>query len=243
MKLSARQYLVFDTIDRIARQASLAEIMGTFVAAMEKFGFTALGVNGLPPPAEGADPRILVERAPEGFRDLYIRERFYPVNHIGAHARTAGEIFQYDEAPYDRTESRVHERFMQALETFRIGRGLIVPIGRPRNLPTCVWLGGQDPDLDEGAKQATELIALFAGRKAYALSGALSVGISVQLTLREREVLQWIAAGKTSWEVGVILKVSEKAVDKMIASAMVKLDAVTRAQAVANAIRTGEVEL
>jgi hypothetical protein len=32
-------------------------------------------------------------------------------------------------------------------------------------------------------------------------------------------------------------------IDKIIASAMVKLDAVTRAQAVANAIRAGEVEL
>jgi light-regulated signal transduction histidine kinase (bacteriophytochrome) len=52
-------------------------------------------------------------------------------------------IFRYDEAPYDRTKSRVHERFMQALNTFGMGKGLVVPIGGPKNLPTCVWLGAR----------------------------------------------------------------------------------------------------
>jgi LuxR family transcriptional regulator, quorum-sensing system regulator BjaR1 len=119
-----------------------------------------------------------------------------------------------------------------------------VPIGRLTNLPTCVWLGGEDRDLDERTKQAIELIALFAGRKAYALSGALAGGAwTVKRTPRKREALEWIAAAKTSWEVSMILKVSGKAIDKIIASAMVKLNAVTRAQAVANAIRAGQVEL
>jgi LuxR family transcriptional regulator, quorum-sensing system regulator BjaR1 len=94
--------------------------------------------------------------------------------------------------------------------------------------------------LDEGAKQTIELIALFAGRKAYSLSGALATGaLTVKLTPREREALQWIAAGKTSWEASMILRLSEKAIDKIIASAMIKLNVVTRAQAVASAIRVG----
>jgi LuxR family transcriptional regulator, quorum-sensing system regulator BjaR1 len=244
MRRHSRQYLVFDTIDRIARQTSVVKVSATFAAAMEKFGFTTFGVTGLPPPAEDADPRILVERTPAGLRELYTHERFYLVDHLGAHARTTGETFRYDEAPYDRTKSRGHERFMQALATFGIRRGVIVPIGRPTNLPTCVWLAGEEPDLDEATKQLVELIALFAGRKAYALSGASAAGTrTVKLTPREREALQWIAAGKTSWEASMILRVSEKAIDKIIASAMVKLNAVTRAQAVANAIRAGEVEL
>jgi DNA-binding CsgD family transcriptional regulator len=95
---------------------------------------------------------------------------------------------------------------------------------------------------DEETKEV--LIALFAGRKAYALSAILAAGTqAVKLTPREREALQWIAAGKTSWEASMILRVSEKAIDKIIASAVVKLNAVTRAQSVANAIRAGEVEL
>jgi DNA-binding CsgD family transcriptional regulator len=67
--------------------------------------------------------------------------------------------------------------------------------------------------------------------------------MSQKLTQREREVLQWIAAGKTSWEIGVMSGVSEHAINKIINAAMVKLDAVTRTQAVVNAIRDGEIEV
>jgi DNA-binding CsgD family transcriptional regulator len=67
--------------------------------------------------------------------------------------------------------------------------------------------------------------------------------MSQKLKPREREVLQWIAAGKTSWEIGVMSGVSEHAVNKIINAAMAKLDAVTRTQAVVNAIRDGEIKL
>ena len=64
-----------------------------------------------------------------------------------------------------------------------------------------------------------------------------------RLTQREREVLQWISAGKTSWEISTILGLSERAINKIIGDAMIKLDGVTRTQAVVNAIRLGEIEL
>jgi DNA-binding CsgD family transcriptional regulator len=63
-----------------------------------------------------------------------------------------------------------------------------------------------------------------------------------RLTQRERDVLQWIAAGKTSWEIGVLSGVSEQAINKIISSAMLKLDAVTRTQAVVKAMRDGDLE-
>ena len=41
----------------------------------------------------------------------------------------------------------------------------------------------------------------------------------------------------------MISGLSERAIDRIITGAMVKLDAVTRTQAVVNAIRIGDVEL
>lgn len=64
-----------------------------------------------------------------------------------------------------------------------------------------------------------------------------------RLTEREREALTWLAAGKTSWEISVMFGTSEAAVNKVIASAMQKLDAVNRTQAVVNAIRFGEIDI
>jgi LuxR family quorum sensing-dependent transcriptional regulator len=63
------------------------------------------------------------------------------------------------------------------------------------------------------------------------------------LTQREREVLLWSAQGKSSWEISVILGVSERTINWFIANASRKLDAVNRTQAVVNAIRSGEIEI
>jgi LuxR family quorum sensing-dependent transcriptional regulator len=235
---------VFDTIEQISGLTLAPQIAEALTRAVGEYGYTSLGINGLPPPAEDADPLILAESTPNGFRDCYIEERFYLVDHIGAHARTTYETFRFRDAPYPSGNAVGHRRFLQALETFGMRRGLVVPIGRPENIPACIWLAGANPDLHSDAKRAIELIALFAASKAYALRRPPPGGSPPRaLTAGEREVLQWISAGKTSWEIASISGRSERAINKIIADAMLKLNAVTRTQAVVNAIRTGEVEL
>jgi len=55
----------------------------------------------------------------------------------------------------------------------------------------------------------------------------------------EHEVLQWAAEGKTEWEIGLILGLSEHTADKFIRSARLKLHAANRTHAVAQAMRLG----
>ena len=56
------------------------------------------------------------------------------------------------------------------------------------------------------------------------------------LTKREIEVLEWIKDGKSSWEISVIMKLSKRTIDFHIGNIKKKLNAVTRAQAVAAAL-------
>ena len=58
------------------------------------------------------------------------------------------------------------------------------------------------------------------------------------LTRREREVLTWIARGKTAWEIGGILEIAKRTVDEHTHSSMRKLGAANRTQAVAIALRS-----
>ena len=60
-----------------------------------------------------------------------------------------------------------------------------------------------------------------------------------QLSAREREVLQWIAAGKTYRDVGEILSISDRTVEVHLRSAREKLHSLTTAQAVARAVSQG----
>ncbi len=53
------------------------------------------------------------------------------------------------------------------------------------------------------------------------------------LTEREREVLTWAADGKTAWEIGCILNLSQRTVEWHFREAYRKLGATNRSQAIA----------
>jgi LuxR family quorum sensing-dependent transcriptional regulator len=65
------------------------------------------------------------------------------------------------------------------------------------------------------------------------------LGAEITLSKREQEALQWAAEGKTEWEIGMILGLSEHTAEKFIRSACSKLKAGNRTHAVAQAIRLG----
>ena len=64
-----------------------------------------------------------------------------------------------------------------------------------------------------------------------------------QLSLREREVLRWIAQGKSTGQVGAILGISEQTVTKLVADASKKLGTVSLTHAVAIALRDCLIEV
>jgi DNA-binding CsgD family transcriptional regulator len=66
---------------------------------------------------------------------------------------------------------------------------------------------------------------------------------NVTLTTREKEVIDWLKQGKSSWEVSAILKVSERTVNFHVGNIMQKLGVVNRAQAVAVAARYGLIDI
>jgi LuxR family quorum sensing-dependent transcriptional regulator len=238
----SRENVVFDAISEMARVTTPVQIAEVLVQAVGKFGFNSLGINGLPPLSRGADPLVLAEQAPEGFREFYVHERFYLVDHICAHARTTVEPFCYSEAPYDSKAARQHRRFMQALQHYGLGEGMIVPVGRQTHYPACVWLAGTSPELHDDAKRAIHLIALFAAARAYAFD-SLAEESEQTVSPREREVLMWSARGKSAWEIGEILNISRRTVNAHVQAAMTKLGATNKTQAVVNAILRRIIEI
>ena len=62
------------------------------------------------------------------------------------------------------------------------------------------------------------------------------------LSDRERQCLQWIARGKTSWETATILQVSERTVNFHVGNACRKLNVYKRQAGVSLAIQKGLLE-
>jgi DNA-binding CsgD family transcriptional regulator len=66
---------------------------------------------------------------------------------------------------------------------------------------------------------------------------------SVVISVREKEVLNWLQQGKTSWDVSVILGISERTVNYHVYNIMQKLGVTNRIQAIAIAAHTGLIDL
>jgi DNA-binding CsgD family transcriptional regulator len=63
------------------------------------------------------------------------------------------------------------------------------------------------------------------------------------LSTRQREILRWLCRGKTTWDISMILGISERTVKFHVENLMRKLDVVSRAQAVAVAIEKKIIDL
>lgn len=61
------------------------------------------------------------------------------------------------------------------------------------------------------------------------------------LTQKEIEVLKWLKEGKSSWEISILMNCSKRTVDFHVENAKRKLNAITRAQAVATALHCGVI--
>lgn len=63
------------------------------------------------------------------------------------------------------------------------------------------------------------------------------------MTPRQREVLSFMAMGKTDWEIAAILGIAEKTANQHIEDAKKRINVATRAQAAAVAVHRGWVAL
>jgi DNA-binding CsgD family transcriptional regulator len=72
--------------------------------------------------------------------------------------------------------------------------------------------------------------------------GARAAALGLRVSGRESQVLRWVAAGKSDWEIGMILRISEKTVNCHVQHAKRKLGVGTRIQAVVAAMREGLID-
>ena len=113
------------------------------------------------------------------------------------------------------------------------GRHFFIGVDRDQALPACrVELTRLTAELQLfGAHAQEAALRLLDPRETPAVRPAL--------TAREREALCWTMEGKTAWEAGRILGISEQTVARHLQNAIRKLDAVNKHQAVIKALRLG----
>lgn len=233
--------LAFDCIERLERARTPGAISDELFRVIPDFGFHCFCISGMPDPGESMGDYVLLNGWPEGWLERYVENSYVHVDPVIRLLKSTTVPFCWADAPYDRDgEPEAHRVMTEAVE-FRMRAGLTVPIFSVSGFQAGVTFGAEHKvDLSERARAALHLIAIYAhnaARDGLSATGNRASKRSKQLSPRQAEILRWIAAGKTNWEIGQILSISERTVEHQALAAAHRLNAVTRAQAVAEAIR------
>lgn len=123
---------------------------------------------------------------------------------------------------------------------FKLIEGLTVPITTAEGMKCGFSFAGQHIDLTESTPGILSLLANYAFATSVKFGAVTSV--APPMAPRQMDVIEWAAEGKTDWEIGMILHVSEHTVDKYMRQVKEKLDATNRVQMIAKAIRLGLIK-
>jgi LuxR family quorum sensing-dependent transcriptional regulator len=223
-------------LDALERSQTQDDVIGAIRDALEFAGAEFFCFNFLPQPKEKFENVILATNVPAPWLQLYIEQDFAAADPSIRFCRHTVHPFEYKDAPYNaETEPRAAE-VMRRAEGFHLSGGLVVPIPSPAGCKGNVWIGGYDFHVAVSDRPIAHILAIYAFERLRKLGGHRQLR-KPSITDREREVLSWIAAGKSALEIGEILCITKRTVDEHTQIAARKLGAVNRAQAVALAIR------
>jgi DNA-binding CsgD family transcriptional regulator len=108
----------------------------------------------------------------------------------------------------------------------------------------CTYPLGASAALDVLDVVGAHQLALARRRGVWEAIETAEVSTNVHtLTPREREVLAWVAQGKSAWEIGEILDIAKRTVDEHVQTAVRKLGAANRTQAIALALQRRIIDL
>lgn len=136
---------------------------------------------------------------------------------------------------YERAGAR-ERRVLDDMACLGVADGFAVPIHGPKGVVAGISIATAHYDLSPRDESALHISSLYLHARMAALRPDSSPAPTRILTPRERECLEWVAGGKTDWEISQILGISEQTVHGYAQNAMTKLNARTRAQAVALAM-------
>lgn len=234
-----------DFVQKIESLQSYEDICAAISEELAWFGFTCVTSFIMPGPGEPFKKGVHLNTRPQEYIDRYEEKNYVVRDPVVTELRTTLRPFAWSDVLKKGDLTRSDKRIIEEAREFDVNDGLIVPIVTLAGTMSVFSPCGRDPDLSPGARRAIELISLYSHEalKRKLLEDGRFREAHTPLTDREREVMSWVAAGKSDIEIAAILSIAPGTVTVHVQRAKHKLDAFTRTFAVVKAVRCGEITL
>lgn len=235
----------FQFAEKIEALHSFEDICLAISDELSWFGFKFVTSFLMPGPGEKFKSGIHFNTRPQEYIDRYETENYVDKDPVVTELRHCTSPFSWTDVKSKRRLKRSEKRIIDEASEFGANDGLIIPILTLTGSISLFCPCGENPDLSPRARRAVELICLYAHEaiKRKLIEIQRDNTPHIPLTPREREVMKWVAAGKSDYEIGEILSISSGTVKIHVENAKRKLDAFRRTFAIVKAIRCGEINI
>lgn len=220
------------------------EFRGEVIRFAHNLGFSTVSATAVQDQTLGRSHFEGVDNIPQSFTEHFEDTALWQVDPVAQHCKRSSVPIVWDQDTYARTglaekwEEQAAYGFKTGLAValhMPEGRHFVIGVDRDSELPKDSTLTRMVADL--------QLFAVYAQESAWRLLMpepiSAAQGLATRLTPRELECLRWTMEGKTAWEVGAILSITERTAVLHLNNAMRKLDCASKHQAVLKALRLG----
>lgn len=240
---------LFGFIECVSQTRSLAALFELLVDCATAEGFDKVAYAALTYPETLRLPAhsapAVATNFPQEWCDRYYERKYHRTDPVVRRTASFSRPFVWDRLA-DQCRLQPGERVVLA-EAREAGlrQGISVPLFGPMGRVSVVSFASRSDDVDPLSRMSRLNALAWQFHIAFAEIAPPSdhIGTTIELSKREQECLRWTAEGKSSWDIGMILNISDNTVNFHIKNAMRKLGTTNRTVAVVKAIRYNIIDL
>ena len=233
---------VLDFVVAIDKIKSADEVWSRFLRYSSAFGMNYAALVDMPGPGEGLIDTALYLSCPPEWRKRYFENNYFANDPAVLHLARTTDPFTWTDAlacPFYTTAQR---RVVHEAGEFDMHGGFVVPLIGLHTRTAVIELAGPTESLDMREKAELQMAAMAVNSRLRTIFRPRRHPLP-PLSNREREILQWAAIGKSDWEIGEILSISEKTVNAHIENVKRKYGVTSRIHAVVKGMNARAIHL
>lgn len=240
----------FDALARIDHCRTPDEVREALLEALTPYGFKGFTLAKTQQIKSLRLHTALLVSWPGAANDRYMDAGLYRRDPVFQRSHDETEPFAWDLSIYDPSD-KTHAEILAIHKQFGVCGGVAIPVSEFAGGRCILFLSGCDFSLTELSILALKVLAQHVVARTNALVSVKPQDRAPQdyivhqavLSSREREVMGWVAFGKSSRDTAAIMGISEHTVNDHISSAIEKLQAGNRTDAVMRAYLLNEITL
>jgi DNA-binding CsgD family transcriptional regulator len=203
-------------VDASRRSTALEEIASCFQDEVAELGFDRFITLNLCNLSNRPQDMVFLSHYPREWQTRYIEQNYQSIDPYFFGALSELLPFEWDEY-LERYRARTgltkgQLTFFDEAAEVGIIKGMTVPIRLPESYPACVTVAAGKHDSIAEVRHTVHLLSMyfFEAVRRITVVGLKHSGVS--LSARETECLQWVAVGKSAWDISRLLGISESTV-------------------------------